>query len=117
MTDYVVNCNGVIGVDCDNCTEICIMKLSDIEWESYKLYHKDISNALHEQKMIDDDINEYYRLKKELDKKGLVVEECVNINLEYLHRRKREVTSRLKKLRKMEYNYTKKLLKLQKKEV
>ena len=115
--EVAVNCNNVIGEACNDCTEPCIMKFSDEEWESYKLYHRDVSNALHEQKMIEDDINEYYQLKKELNKQGLMVEEVVNINLDYLHRRKKEVTSRLKKLRRMEYNYTKKLLRLQKREV
>lgn len=114
--EVAVNCNNVIGKACNDCTEPCIMKFSDEEWESYKLYHRDILNALYEQEQIDDDIDEYYRLKKELKKEGLIVEEVVNLNIDYLHRRKKEVTSRLKKLRQMEYNYTKKLVKLHKKE-
>lgn len=111
---FAVECNEVIGDACENCTEPCIMKFTDEEWESYKLFHRDISNALHEQEMINDDINEYYRLKKELSNNGLMVEDVVNINLNYLRQRKREVTKRLHRLRQLEYNYTKKLLKLQK---
>lgn len=113
--EVAVNCNNVIGVACNDCTEPCIMKFSDEEWESYKLYHKDILTALQEQERIENDIGEYYRLKNELKGTDLLVEEVVNLNIDYLHKRKKEVTLRLKKLRRMEYAYTKKLMKLHKK--
>lgn len=113
--DFAVECNQVIGDACGDCTEPCIMKFTDEEWESYKLYHRDISNALHELKMIDDDINQYYHIKNELNKEGLMVEDVININLNYLRQRKREVTARIRKLRQLEYNYTKKLIGLQNK--
>ena len=115
--DVAINCEKVIGTDCNYCDEPCIMKFTNEEWESYKLYHRDVNNALHEQEQIDDDINEYYRLKNELQKEGLLVEDVVNLNIDYLRKRKKEVSSRLKKLRRMEYTYTKKLLRLQRKEV
>lgn len=110
--EFGIICDNVIGSACDDCQEPCIMKFSDEEWESYKLYHRSIFSALQEQREVDDDIAEYYRLKNELEKEGLVVEEVVNLNIDYLHRRKKEITARLRKLRRMEYNYTKKLLKL-----
>ena len=109
-----MNCDGVIGKDCGDCNEPCIMKFSDAEWESYKRFHKDIVSALQERDDIEDDINEYWKLKKELNKKGLMVEDVVNINISYLRRRKKEVEQRIRKLRKSEYYYTKKLLELQK---
>lgn len=108
-----MQCNGVIGKDCDDCDEVCIFKFNDAEWESYKRFHKDIVSALQELDKIEDDINEYWKLKKELNKKGLMVEDVVNINISYLRRRKKEVEQRIRKLRKSEYYYTKKLLKRQ----
>ena len=110
--EFAVICNEVIGTACNDCTEPCIMKFTDEEWESYKLYHRDITNALHEQQMIDDDIDEYYRLKNELMKDGLDVEEVVNLNINYLRQRKKEVSKRIRGLRQLEYSYTKKLMKL-----
>ena len=109
-----MECNGVVGKDCGSCNEICIMKFNDAEWEAYSKFAKDINSALQEKQMIEDDIDNYWNLKKELNKKGLVVEEVVNINLSYLRRRKKEVEQRIKKLRKSEYYYTKKLLERQK---
>lgn len=108
-----MECNGIIGKDCNDCTEACIFKFSDEEWKAYKRFHKDIVEALVERDRIDDDIAEYWKIKKEANKKGLLVEEVVNINISYLRRRKKEVEQRLRKLRKSEYYYTKKLLKRQ----
>lgn len=112
---FAVECNQVIGDACEDCTEPCIMKLTDAEWESYKLYHRDVFSALQEKERIDDDISEYYRLKNELKGDELEVEDVVNLNLNYLRQRKKEVTNRIRKLRQLEYNYTKKLLRLQNK--
>ena len=112
--DFAVTCDNVIGVACNECTEPCIMKFTDEEWEAYKLYGRDVNTALAEQERINNDITEYYRLKNELKGKGLMVEEVVNINIDYLRKRKKEVEKRLRELRRMEYNYTKRLLKLQK---
>lgn len=110
----MINCNGVIGKDCPNCDEPCVMKFTDEEWEAHSRFARDINEALQERKFIEDDIDEYWKLKKELNKKGEVVEDVVNINISYLRKRRNEVEKRIKKLRKMEYYYTKKLLERQK---
>ena len=90
------------------------MKFTDEEWEAHSRFARDINEALQERKFIEDDIDEYWKLKKELNKKGEVVEDVVNINISYLRKRRNEVEKRIKKLRKMEYYYTKKLLERQK---
>ena len=108
-----MNCNGVVGRDCADCNEPCIMKLSDAEWESYSRFGKDIVSALVEKQQVEDEISEYWKLKEKLNKEGLMVEDVVNINISYLRRRKKEVEQRIRKLRKSEYYYTKKLLELQ----
>lgn len=110
----MINCNGVIGKDCPNCDEPCVMKFTDEEWEAHSRFSKDILEALQERESIEDDINEYWKVKKEANKKGLVVEDVININISYLRKRRNEVEKRIKKLRKMEYYYTKKLLERQK---
>ena len=110
----MINCNGVIGKDWPNCDEPCVMKFTDEEWEAHSRFARDINDALQERKFIEDDIDEYWKLKKELNKKGAVVEDVVNINISYLRKRRNEVEKRIKKLRKMEYYYTKKLLERQK---
>lgn len=110
----MIQCNGVIGKDCDKCNEPCIMKFSEEEWKSYSRFAKDINEALQERQFIEDDIDEYWKTKKEANKKGLMVEDVININISYLRRRKKEVEQRIRKLRKMEYYYTKKLLERQK---
>lgn len=109
-----MNCNGVVGKDCADCNQPCIMKFSDAEWKAYSRFSRDIVSALDEMQIIEDDIDEYWKIKQECNRKGLVVDEVVNINISYLRKRKSEVEQRLKKLRKMEYYYTKKLLELQK---
>ena len=111
--DFAVICDNLIGSSCNDCTEPCIMKFTDEEWEAYKLYQRDVNTALGEQERINDDINEYYRLKKELMEEGLIVDAVFNINIDYLRKRKKEVEKRLRELRRMEYNYTKRLLRLQ----
>ena len=108
-----VHSNGVIGKDCDSCDELCVMKFTDEEWEAHSRFARDINDALQEKQFIEDDINEYWQLKNKLNKEGLMVEDVVNINISYLRRRKKEVEGRIRKLRKMEYYYTKKLLKRQ----
>jgi hypothetical protein len=90
------------------------MKFTDEEWEAHSRFSKDILEALQERESIEDDINEYWKVKKEANKKGLVVEDVININISYLRKRRNEVEKRIKKLRKMEYYYTKKLLERQK---
>lgn len=110
----MIQCNGVIGKDCDKCNEPCIMKFTDEEWEAHSRFSKDILEALQERDSIEDDINEYWKVKKDANKKGLDVEDVININISYLRRRKKEVEQRIRKLRKMEYYYTKKLLERQK---
>ena len=104
----------MIGKDCDKCDEPCIMKFTDEEWEAHSRFSKDILEALQERDSIEDDINEYWKVKKDANKKGLDVEDVININISYLRRRKKEVEQRIRKLRKMEYYYTKKLLERQK---
>ena len=90
------------------------MKFTDEEWEAHSRFSKDILEALQEREFIEDDINEYWKVKKEANKKGLEVEDVININISYLRKRRNEVEKRIKKLRKMEYYYTKKLLERQK---
>lgn len=104
-----MNCNGVIGKDCDDCNENCVMKLSENEWKANKKYRLQIMSALHEKQIIEDIINEYYQLKHKLNREGLMVEDFIYINIKDLRKRKKEVESRLRELRTMEFKYKKKL--------
>ena len=113
MSTFMVECNQVIGEACDKCDQPCIMKFNDAEWEAYSRFGRDINDALQEKRQIEDDIDEYWKVKKEANKQGLLVEEVININISYLRRRKKEVEQRIRKLRKSEYYYTKKLLERQ----
>ena len=110
----MIQCNGVIGKDCDKCNEPCIMKFTDEEWEAHSRFAKDILEALQERESIEEDINEYWKVKKDANRKGLVVEDVININISYLRKRRNEVEQRIAKLRRMEYYYTKKLFARQK---
>ena len=109
-----MNCNGVIGKDCDECNEPCIFKFTDEEWKAYKRYSVWIVSALQERDSLQRDIDDYWNLKRELNKEGLMVEDVINIDLNSLRRQKREVETRIRKLRKAELYYTKQLLERQK---
>ena len=103
--EFAVECNYAVNEGCDKCTESCIMKFTDEEWESFKMYHTDIISALQEQEMVEDAISEYYRLKKELNKKGINVEDVVNIDIKTLRQRKKEISKRIELLRQLEFNH------------
>ena len=110
-----MKCDWDVGTKCDECDEPCIFKLTDEEWEAYSRYATRIISALQEKQFLEEDIDMYWKMKKELEDKGMAVEDVVNINLNSLRRQKKDVENRIKQLRRAELYYKNQLMKRQKK--